>query len=248
VIRRDHVLGSRVDAGPRSEFLRRILSLAQEDRTSRVQFANVHMVVESARNPPLRAAMEDADLVCPDGMPIARLLARREDGSDRLEGMSAFPELLSLAESAGVPVALFGSSPAVLEKVVDKIRLDHPDLRLALSFSPPFGADLDANISTHAARLRESGARLVFVALGCPRQELWMSRVRDVPACFLGVGNAFEIYAGLRRRAPVWARSLCLEWLFRWVQEPRRLGRRYAYTNARFLLALPGEILRRRSP
>ena len=75
-----------------------------------------------------------------------------------------------------------------------------------------------------------------------------MARVRDVPACFLGVGNAFEVYAGRRLRAPRWIRSLCLEWLVRLVQEPGRLGWRYASTNARFLLALPGEILRRRSP
>jgi N-acetylglucosaminyldiphosphoundecaprenol N-acetyl-beta-D-mannosaminyltransferase len=204
------------------------------------------MAVESLRNPLLREAMENADLVCPDGMPIVRLLSRRGDGTERLEGMSAFPEILKLAEASGVSVALFGSTPSVIEATTDKIRRDYPGLRLVLSLSPSFGAALDTDHSEHTVRLRESGARLVFVALGCPRQELWMDRVRDVPACFLGVGNAFEVYAGLRRRAPVWARSLCLEWLFRLAQEPRRLGWRYAFTNARFLLSLPGEILRRR--
>lgn len=247
MIRRDSILGSRVDAGSKGEFLGRIMSLAEDGRVSRVLFANVHMLVESGRNPALRSAMEDADLVCPDGMPVARLLSRRPEGSDRLEGMSAFPELLSLAEGAGMPVALFGSTPSVLDATIDRIRRDHPDVRIALSLAPPFGAELETNASEHADRLRESGARLVFVALGCPRQELWMSKVADVPACFLGVGNAFEVYAGLRRRAPVWARSLCLEWLFRCAQEPRRLGWRYASTNIRFLLALPREIRRTRS-
>jgi len=248
MIRRDRILGSRVDAGPGGEFLGRILSLAESGRTSRVLFANVHMLVESGRNPRLRAAMEDADLVCPDGMPVARLLSLRRGGSDRMEGMSAFPGLLPLAETAGTPVALFGSTAEVLAATSDKIRREHPGLRLVLELSPPFGSGLETGFAEDLARLRESGARLVFVALGCPRQELWMAEVREVGACFLGVGNAFEVYAGLRSRPPRWVRSLCLEWLVRLVREPRRLGWRYASTNARFLLGLPGEILRRRSP
>ena len=248
MIRSDRILGSRVDAGPRAEFLSRILSLAERGSAARVLFANVHMIVESGRDPALRKAMEDADLVCPDGMPVARLLSLRASGSDRMEGMSAFPELLSIAEKTGLPVALFGSTRSVLDATVHRIRRDHPALRVALSLAPPFGDDLDAEACDHLRHLRESGARLVFVALGCPRQELWMARVRDVPACFLGIGNAFEIYAGLRSRAPGWARSLCLEWMFRLLQEPRRLGWRYASTIARFLFALPGEIFRPRSP
>jgi len=241
MIRRDRILGARVDAGRRSEFLERILSLARSGRTTRVLFANVHMVVESGRDEALRRAMETADLVCPDGMPLVRLLG----GSERLEGMSAFPDLLDPARKAGLPVALFGSSPEVLALTVDKIRLDHPFLEVVLSLAPPFGEDLEAQRERHLDLLRRSGAKLVFVALGCPRQEIWMQGAESVPACFLGVGNAFEIHAGRRRRAPRWARSLCLEWLFRLVQEPRRLGPRYVSTNLRFLRALPREILER---
>jgi N-acetylglucosaminyldiphosphoundecaprenol N-acetyl-beta-D-mannosaminyltransferase len=241
MIRRDRILGARVDAGRREEFLERILSLARSGRTTRVLFANVHMVVESRRNEALRKAMEAADLVCPDGMPLVRLLG----GSQRLEGMSAFPELLGPAREAGLSVALFGSSAEILARTVDKIRLEHPSLEVVLSLAPPFGADLEADGARHLGLLRESGARLVFVALGCPRQEVWMDKLESVPACFLGVGNAFEIHVGHRRRAPRWARSLCLEWLFRLVQEPRRLGPRYVSTNLRFLRALPREILGR---
>jgi len=243
MIRRDRILGARVDAGRRSEFLDRILWLAHGGRTARVLFANVHMVVESRRNHALREAMETADLVCPDGMPLVRLLA----GSERLEGMSAFPDLLAMAEERGLPVALFGSSPAILAETVDRIRLDRPGLDVVLALAPPFGEDLEPDFAAHLERIRDSGARLVFVALGCPRQELWMARVENLPACFLGVGNAFEIHAGRRRRAPAWARSLCLEWVFRMVQEPRRLGPRYFSTNFRFLGALPREILGRRA-
>jgi len=242
MIRRDRILGARVDAGGRLELLERILSLADGARTARVLFANVHMVVESRRNAALREAMETADLVCPDGMPLVRLLG----DSERLEGMSAFPELLGLAERAGLPLALFGSTPEMLAATVDKIRRDHPGLEIVLSLAPPFAPDLEKDLATHLDLIRGSGARLVFVALGCPGQEIWMARVRDVSACFLGVGNAFEVHVGRRRRAPGWARPLCLEWLFRLVQEPRRLGPRYLSTNLRFLLGLPREIVGRR--
>ena len=159
-----------------------------------------------------------------------------------------FPRLLALAEELGIPVALYGSTGSVLEATSDRICREHPNLRLVLAFAPPFGAELEASLAEDQERLRACGARLVFVALGCPRQELWMSSVREVPACLLGIGNAFEIYAGLRSRAPRWARSLCLEWMFRLVQEPRRLAWRYASTNVRFLWALPGEMRRRRAP
>lgn len=220
--------------------LSRILSLASEGRCTRTYFANVHMVDAVSRDTRLREALEEADLVCPDGMPLVRLLQLASGPTDRSEGMSVFPLLLAAAERQDIPVALFGSTPDVLSAVSDKIRQDHPGLRVVASIAPPFGPELALEEPRHHRILRESGARLVFVALGCPRQELWIHRVRNVPACFLGVGNALEVYAGLKKRAPPWARALSLEWLFRLCSEPRRLAPRYFSSNLRFLLRIPG--------
>ena len=243
VIRPSRILDARVDAGRREEMLERILELALEGRFARVYFANVHMVDAASKDTRLREALDEADLVCPDGMPLVRLLQLAEGTTDRSEGMSVFPLLLSRAEDLDIPVALFGSTPAVLALVSDKIRQDHPGLRIVASIAPPFGPELALGEPRHHHLLRESGAKLVFVALGCPQQELWIQRVRNVPACFLGVGNALEVYVGLRKRAPQWARALALEWLFRLWEEPRRLAPRYFSSNIRFLLRLPGWIV-----
>jgi N-acetylglucosaminyldiphosphoundecaprenol N-acetyl-beta-D-mannosaminyltransferase len=245
-IRRANVEGIRVDAGTRREFLDRILELAGEDRTSRVLFANVHMVARALDDPGLRETLEEADLVCPDGMPLVRLLNWSGARTQRCEGMAAFPLLLGLAESAGLPVAFYGSTEAVHGAMLDRIRREHPALRIAHAQAPPFGPSLSVAFEQDLRTLSGSGARLVFVALGCPRQEMWMRAAHGIPGCLLGVGNAFEVHAGFRRRAPLWARALCLEWTFRLAAEPRRLGSRYLGTNLRFLRALPPWILRRR--
>ena len=248
MIVRDRILDARVDRTLHQEALERILELSRSERTTRVLFANVHMLVESRRDVRLREAMERADLVCPDGMPVVRLLALGRGGVQRTEGMSVFPELLALAETEGVAVALYGSAQGILDAISDKIRHDHPRLSLVLALEAPFGEPAGEVDPAHLERLRRSGARLVFTALGCPRQELWMDRAQGLSACLLGVGNAFEVHLGRRRRAPGWAQALCLEWLFRLVQEPRRLGPRYLRTNVPFLLALPGAILARFRP
>lgn len=234
------LMGTRVDAGSRDEMEREILRLSRSPGVSRVLFANVHMVVESWRDANLRKAMETADLVCPDGTPLVWLLRRWVPGQPRMEGMSAFPRLMSLAAGSGIPVGWFGSTGAVQEAMVAKAGRELADLPLALSHSPPFADPSDEDIATQVDRIRKSGARMVFVGLGCPRQELWMARADGLDACLLGVGNAFEIWLGLRRRAPPWARRLGLEWSFRLFQEPRRLARRYFRSNLLFLLALPG--------
>lgn len=240
------VMGARVDAGSVREMDEEILRLAASPGTSRVCFANVHMVVESWRMAPLRQAMERADLVCPDGMPVALLLRREIRGQQRVEGMSALPRLLERAAREGVAVGFFGSTVEVQEALVAKIRRELPDLQVNLSRSPPFGNQDETDWRGEIAAIRQSKARLVFVALGCPRQEIWMDQLRDVDACFLGVGNAFEIWLGRQKRAPGWARRLCLEWAFRLIQEPRRLAGRYLRTNVQFLMALPGWLWRAR--
>lgn len=243
---RHRVMDAPVDAGTIEEMDTEILRLAATPGPSMVCFANVHMVVESWRHAPLRSAMERADLVCPDGMPIVRLLRTLAPGQRRVEGMAAFPRLLQAASRLGVPVGFFGTTSELQEALRAKVARDLPELRLVLADAPPFAPFDVAERSRQTDNIRRSGAKLVFVALGCPRQELWMADVRDVDACLLGVGNAFEVWLGRRRRAPKWAQDVCLEWAFRLAQDPLRLVGRYLRSNLLFLLALPGWIWRTR--
>lgn len=238
--RRTLTAGIPLHQGDLDQFDEGILALAVAEGTSRVCFANAHMTIEAHHRPDLREAMEMADLVCPDGMPLVHLLRRRWPAQPRVDGMSALPRLLSKAAERGVPVGFHGSTPEVHRLLADSLPRLYPGLIVAWACSPPFGPATEVDRLEQLQGLRASGARLVFVALGCPRQELWMARAEGLDACLLGVGNALAVLVGLERRAPPWARRASLEWAFRLAWDPRRLWRRYLWTNLEFFVRLPG--------
>lgn len=111
-----------------------------------------------------------------------------------------------------------------------------PGLNIVYAFSPPFGEMIREEDDQVIQDIAKSGVRILFVGLGCPKQERWIAEHRDtVKAVMLGVGAAFDFHAGVKRQSPAWMQRLGLEWLFRLLQEPRRLGRRYLYHNPRFV-------------
>jgi N-acetylglucosaminyldiphosphoundecaprenol N-acetyl-beta-D-mannosaminyltransferase len=133
-------------------------------------------------------------------------------------------------------VFFYGSQPQVLEAIQAKIAQELPTLKVAGAISPPFRALTPAEDAAYVQQINSSGAGLVFVALGCPKQEKWMAAHQEqIQACMLGVGQAFLTYAGLEKRLSPALRKLPIEWLYRLVLEPRRLFKRYAITNTRFL-------------
>jgi N-acetylglucosaminyldiphosphoundecaprenol N-acetyl-beta-D-mannosaminyltransferase len=148
------------------------------------------------------------------------------------------------AAETGVPVYFYGGAPETLEALVARLRRDLPSLRIAGAVSPPFRPltiDEDRRAVEDIAR---SGARIVFVGLGCPRQEAWMLAHRDaLPGVTLGAGAAFDFLAGRQPRAPLWMREHGLEWLHRLTHEPRRLWRRYLVTNTLFMAWTLRELL-----
>jgi N-acetylglucosaminyldiphosphoundecaprenol N-acetyl-beta-D-mannosaminyltransferase len=144
--------------------------------------------------------------------------------------------MLAAAEKAGVPVGYYGSSERVLESLVDASRLRYPKLKIVLSESPPFRTLTPAEDADVVDRISASGARLLFVGLGCPKQEAWiMDHVGRVPAVMFGVGAAFDFLAGTKSQAPRWMMRWGLEWIFRFAIEPRRLAKRYLKHNPRFV-------------
>jgi N-acetylglucosaminyldiphosphoundecaprenol N-acetyl-beta-D-mannosaminyltransferase len=141
------------------------------------------------------------------------------------------------AERAGVAVYLYGSTAATLDQLSRKLRRRFPTLHIAGVESPPFGAVTDEELRRTGRRIAESGAGIVFVGLGAPRQESRMLHLRaHTPAVLLGVGAAFDFHAGTLRRAPRWMRTAGLEWLHRFASEPRRLARRYLVGNTHYVL------------
>ena len=205
-----------------------------------VCMANVHMLVEANDHPDLAEELLQADMVLPDGMPLVWLMRRRgAPEQDRIAGMDFLPELCLAAERARVPVYFIGSTAPVLEAMERKLRREFPRLLIAGMESPPFRPLSEVEESGILHRIAASRAGIVLVALGCPKQERWMLARRErVRAVLVGLGAAFPTYAGFQARAPRRMQRMGLEWLHRLIHEPRRLWRRYFYTNTKFLWCL----------
>lgn len=227
-----------IDACTRDESVSRISHWGRERASKYVCYSNVHAVVTAAADEETADAINDADLALPDGAPIAWTLRRKGfSGQARLSGPDMMIALCAEAERADIGVFLFGSTDETLSALREKLIERFPHLRIADSYSPPFRPPSAKEDAAIVERINLSGAGLVFVGLGCPKQEIWMHAHRGrISAVMLGVGAAFDFHAGLVRRAPLWMRQCGLEWLHRLIAEPRRLWKRYVVTNSRFIL------------
>lgn len=223
-----------------------IIASARQDRRGYVCLYNVHSAVTSHADPDLAHALRSATLTLPDGAPIAWMMRRKGvKNAKRVAGPDLMDSVCAKAETAHIPVFFFGSTNDTLEKLDRKLVSSYPNLDIRGSLSPRFGAWNRAEIQNYVDQINTSGATLIFIGLGCPKQEVWMSQVTSkVNGLMLGVGAAFDFHSGQIKRAPKIFQSLGLEWLHRLYSEPRRLFTRYATTNTVFLLRAAAELYR----
>ncbi len=227
---------------------------ARGDLAYAVEAANVHVVALARHDAAFREAMARFDLWLPDGMPLVWSLNRKLPPAERLRDRVYGPTFMlrCLEATAGNPAEghfLLGGTEELLGALRAKLGERIPGVVIAGSYAPPFPpwpADEDARI---IARIRESGARFVWVGLGCPKQEFWISRNKDrlPPAVYFGIGAAFAFHAGRVRQAPPWLQRAGLEWAFRLAMEPRRLWRRYVVYNSLFVFYSLVDALRGRA-
>jgi exopolysaccharide biosynthesis WecB/TagA/CpsF family protein len=184
--------------------------------------------------------MNSFQMVCPDGQPVRWFLNYFHGAAlaDRVCGTNAMLELCRSAAGHGLSIYLYGSTMETLARLRSELLFRYPELRIAGAESPPFRPLTPAEDEAVVRRINESGAGLVFIGIGSPRQEdfAWEHRLAVKPV-LLCVGAAFDFIAGTKKRAPEWMQRSGLEWLFRLCQEPRRLWNRYLGTNSRFLAA-----------
>lgn len=232
------VIDSLISLGSFEDFVSRILAFGKRNESVYTCCANVHMVMEAHRNPALQEIINHADLVTPDGMPLAKVIQMKYGiDQERVAGMDLVPALLKRSSLEGLKVYFYGDTEEVLEQLSQKALAEYPSLQIAGMDSPPFRQLTAKEEQETITRINESGANLVFVALGCPKQEVWMARHRGlIKASMIGIGNAFRTYIGLEMRAPAWMQKASLEWAYRLIQNPRRLWKRYFVTNSLFLL------------
>jgi len=225
----------------------RIQEWVAQRRSMYVAVCPVHSVVEAFWRKSHRAALANAGLNTADGVPVVwaqKLLGHR--GASRVYGPTLMLRLLGHATRKGWRVGFYGGAQATLDDLVARMRARFPTLQVACAISPPFRPLSDSEDRAMVDRINESEPDLLFVGLGCPKQERWMyehqGRLRTVQ---VGVGAAFSFHAGHLRQAPALLQRWGLEWLFRLCCEPRRLFVRYATTNPVYVVAVSLQIASR---
>lgn len=226
--------------------LQQVITLSKQHQPSYACFSNVHMAIEAHSSVTFQQMVNNATFAFTDGMPLVFALKwlygiRQE----RIAGMDFMPDVLESCDRERLSVFLFGSTDEILLRLETLIKTKYPNLRLVGKISPPFRALSEHENQQYIQQINDSGAHIVLVGLGCPKQETWMAQHSDqINAVLLGVGGAFGLYAGSAKRAPVWMRNVGLEWVFRLAQEPKRLFKRYAVTNTLFVWLLMKQLVR----
>ena len=242
------VLGVPIDTVTFGAAQDRVMAWGHARESRYVVLANVHVTVTASREPDFGAVVAAADMATPDGAPVAWMLGKLgNQPQERVSGPDLTWALLARCEREALPVYFFGSSRETLSLLAERIAATFPGLEVAGFEAPPFRPITPQEDRESIERINASGAGLVFVGLGCPKQEHWMLAHRgQVKAVMLGVGAAFDFHAGTVSRAPEWMRANGLEWLHRLMSEPRRLWKRYLVTNSLFIAGAARQLLTRR--
>ncbi len=246
VLPKRRVLTVDISIGSFAEQIATMAAYGAAHRSAYVCCVNAHMTVE-ARDPVFARMVNAADLATADGMPVLRVLQWFHNvRQERVAGNDILPALFGEAAGRGLSIYLFGATEEVQQRIVYRAAQELPDLRIVGRSTPPFAAFEEMDLAGEVERINGSGAHIVMVSLGCPKQEKWMAAMKGrVNAIMLGVGGAFLLYAGIDKRAPKWMRDLSLEWVYRLSLEPRRLFKRYFVTNSIFLVLVVQEMIRR---
>jgi exopolysaccharide biosynthesis WecB/TagA/CpsF family protein len=233
-----NLLGVLIDGVDRAYATERIIQAAQQRRVYSVSAIAVHGVMEGVLDPAHLYRLNHLDLVVADGQPVRWALNLMHSAGlrQRVYGPDLTLAVLARAAQERIPVFFYGSTPEVLSLLQMNLKAKFPDLIIAGTQPSTFGRTLPEIADQVAEKIRQSGARVVFVGLGCPRQEVWAYEFRDrlrIP--IVAVGAAFPFLAGTLRQAPTWMQDRGLEWLFRLCSEPRRLWRRYLLMSPAYL-------------
>jgi N-acetylglucosaminyldiphosphoundecaprenol N-acetyl-beta-D-mannosaminyltransferase len=240
-----YILGMKVSPTCYSHASQLVCEWAGRRLSKYVCIACVNNVMEAYDTERFRHAMNQADLVTPDGMPVVwglRLLGNRD--ATRVYGPDLTPILLQDAARRGLPVGFYGAAPDTQARLLQVLAKRFPGLQIVYSYSPPFRALTRDEDEQVVRDLNGSGARILFVGLNTPKQDYWMAEHKGrVQAVMVGVGAAFDFLAGSKPQAPRWMMRSGLEWVFRLATEPQRLWKRYLKHNPRFVVLFALQLL-----
>jgi N-acetylglucosaminyldiphosphoundecaprenol N-acetyl-beta-D-mannosaminyltransferase len=250
VVKVPEILGVRIDPVSTDEALEQLKRMIEARRSAAVHLCNAWNTVLASRDPAYRDVLRNGDLNLPDGMSMVwacRMLGFGE-ARERVAGMHLMTEALRTGVPHGTRHFLYGGGPGVAEGLAERLRETMPGVRIVGAVMPPFHPLEPAEERALAEQIMASGADLVWVGLGTPKQDLFIERFRTQVqvGALLAVGAAFDFLSGRKATAPRWMQRAGLEWAFRLGSEPRRLWRRYLVGNASFVLRLSGQLVRER--
>ena len=199
--------------------------------------SNVHTTVTSYDDPDYCAVQNGGIMAIPDGGPLSTVGRKRGfQNMERTTGPSYMGEILKLSAEKGYRHYFYGSTEETLEKLYQKLTASYPSIQIAGMYSPPFRPTTPEEDAAVVKRINETKPDFVWVGLGAPKQEKWMAAHQGVVEGFMvGVGAGFDYFAGNIERAPEWMQKCNLEWVYRLMQDPKRLFKRYLVTNTKFI-------------
>ncbi|RRB04219.1 WecB/TagA/CpsF family glycosyltransferase [Larkinella rosea] len=216
-----------------------IIKKAKSKTSFGVTALAVHGLIECYKNRDLKEKVNKIDLIVPDGQPVRWAMNSfyKTGLKDRVYGPTLTLEVLKKANENGLSVFLYGSKENTLRLFIKNINDWFPNIKIAGQHADRFRDATPEEDEADIAKINASGAHIVLVGRGCPRQEVWVSNhLGKVNAAMMAVGAAFDFHAGTLPQAPVWLQKNGLEWLFRLIQEPNRLWKRYLFTNSTFIM------------
>ena len=238
---RDSVLTMGVDVTTLSPAVDRVVDLGRSGLGGYVCLSNVHMCMETFDSPDFASVVNQADLILPDGKPLSiaqQLLGHKE--ARQVRGQDIMNALCQVSGEKAINIGFYGgASEDILDSVKGVLRAAYPDIKITFAYAPPFRALSDAEDAEVTKQINAAEVDVLFVGIGCPKQENWMAEHKSRIHCVtLGVGAAFDFIGGHKKYAPRWVQAIGCEWLFRLLAEPKRLWKRYLKNNPRFIYYL----------
>lgn len=228
-----YILNSKVSALTFDETVKMIEDIIHLNTRSYVCIANTHSLVTATNNIKFFDALNNADIVTPDGMPLVWALKRVGfKHQNRVDGPKLMEKLCEISATNQYKIFLYGSTEETLNQLENELLARYSKIKIVGKISPPFGEITKQKNEEMIRKINSTNPDLVFVGLGCPKQEIWMAEnSNQINSILLGVGAAFDFIAGNQKRPHYIIQNMGLEWLYRLVSEPKRLWKRYLYNN-----------------
>jgi N-acetylglucosaminyldiphosphoundecaprenol N-acetyl-beta-D-mannosaminyltransferase len=242
------ILKMRVDETSVNRVVDLVAEWSDDNQSRYICVSNVHMCIEVFDSDNFREMVNNADIVVPDGKPLvigSRLLGKTN--SQQVRGADLTRSLLELSNKKGLNVGFYGGTELALNRIRELIEKKYPNIKLNCLISPPYRELTEKEDADNIAYINKSGVQILFVGLGCPKQEKWMAIHKGkVNSVMIGVGAVFDFLSGTKREAPKFIQDIGMEWFFRLLSEPKRLWKRYLIYNPRFIWNFTRQLIENR--